>query len=146
MIRPLTIAAALLAAAITAPTATANGCPDNTCNAIQPSPVYFGQVKAGDYPTKLLTLTNHTGRKQRIRRFILAGAGGGRFTLTWKRATCRIDMRLLQGESCTLVVRVTTERVDYQETNLQVNYGRSTAFRHGQRGQWNAVVFARVVA
>lgn len=115
-------------------------------NAIQPSPIYFGVVKSGTHPTKTATVTNHTGHAQRIRKFILAGAGGGRFTLTSKRATCRLNLRLANGDSCTVVIRVATERVEFQETNLQINYGRSLRYPHGQRGQWNAFVFAHVVA
>jgi len=134
----------IAAAALLATAGTAHATPKD--NAIQPSPAYFGKVTAGTHPTKTLTVTNHTGRSQHIRRFILAGAGGGKFTLTWRRATCRVDTLLPSGASCTVVVRVATEKPEYWETNLQINYGRSTQFRHGQRGQWNAFVFANVVA
>ena len=115
-------------------------------NAIQPSPAYFGKVVAGTHPVKLLRVTNRTGRQERIRKFILAGAGGGKFSLTWKTATCRVNMLLKNKESCTVAVRVVTNVPEFWETNLQINYGRSTHYRHGRRGQWNGFVFANVVA
>ena len=114
-------------------------------NAIQPSPVYFGTVKSGDHPTKTLTLKNVTGHRQTIRRFDLDGAGGRKFTLTWTRATCYAGLRLAPKQTCTLVVRVATERPEFWQTTLSVYYGRPLAFKHGTRGQFNTAVFAHVV-
>jgi hypothetical protein len=115
-------------------------------NAIQPSPVFFGEVKAGDHPKKLLTLTNHTGRKQTLRKFILEGAGGGKFGLgVGDGATCRRWMNLKNGRSCTFYVRVVTDFPDWWETNIQINYG-PRIMGLPKRGQWNAIVFAHVVA
>lgn len=133
----------LAAVALLAAPATASAAPKD--NAIQPSPAYFGKVVAGTHPTKTLTLTNHTKRNQYIRKFILAGAGGGKFSLTWRTATCRVGLNLQPGGHCTIVVRVTTTMPEYWETNLQVNYGPRLLARP-KRGQWNAFVFANVVA
>lgn len=113
-------------------------------NAIQPSPAYFGKVVAGTHPTKTLTVHNPTSRNQYLRKFILAGAGGGKFTLTWKHATCRLGMNLKADASCTVVVRVLATMPEYWETNLQINYGPRLLARP-KRGQWNAFIFANVV-
>jgi hypothetical protein len=115
-------------------------------NAIQPSPVYFGQVQAGTHPHKDLVLKNVTGRRQVLRRFDLAGAGGRKFTLTWRHATCRVGTVLEAGQTCTLRVRVATERPEFWQTTLSVYYGRPPHFKRGTRGQFNTAVFAHVVA
>jgi hypothetical protein len=130
-------------AALLAVPATAQAAPKD--NAIQPSPAYFGKVEAGTHPTKTLTVTNRTSRNQYIRKFILAGAGGGKFTLTWRHATCRLGMNLQPKQSCTVVVRVVTTMPEYWETNLQINYGPRLLARP-KRGQWNGFIFANVVA
>jgi hypothetical protein len=137
-----TITIATIVAALATPV-VAQAAPKD--NAIQPSPAYFGKVAAGTHPTKTLTLTNHTKRNQYIRKFILAGAGGGKFSLTWRAATCRVGLNLQPGGHCTIVVRVATSFPEYWETNLQVNYGPRLLSRP-KRGQWNAFVFANVVA
>lgn len=139
MIRTILIAATTLIAL----PATAQALPKD--NAIQPSPAYFGKVVAGTHPTKTLTVTNHTGRNQYIRKFILAGAGGGKFSLTFHNQTCHVGLNLRQDESCTVGVRVVTVMPEYWETNLQINYGPRLLAR-AKRGQWNGVVFANVVA
>lgn len=135
---------AIAAAAIAGTTGAAEAA--STDNAIQPSPVYFGAVKSGTHPTKTLTVKNVTGHKQYLRRFDLAGAGGGKFTLTWRTATCYAGRALLPGKTCSLVVRVKTERVEFWQTTLSVYFGRPLHFKHGTRGQFNTAVFAHVVA
>jgi hypothetical protein len=144
--RIIIAAAALVAIALPATAARASGgCPDNSCNATQPSPLYFGEVVAGTHPVKQITLTNHTDRNQYIRKFILAGAGGGKFTLSgWPMHTCHLGMNLRRGESCTLQVRVLTTFPAWWETNLQINAGPRIMSRP-KRVVWNGVIFAHVV-
>lgn len=148
MIKRIMIAAvAIVAIALPASAAQASGknCPDKSCNATQPSPLFFGEVKAGTHPVKQVTLTNHTGRNQYIRQFILAGAGGGKFSLSgWLSHTCHVGMNLRDGQSCTLQVRVVTSFPSWWETNLQINYGPRIQAR-AKRGIWNGVIFAHVV-
>lgn len=140
MKRTTVLLAALVAALAVAPSAAA----DRTDNAIQPSPVYFGTVKSGQHPTKLLTLKNVTGHSQWLRRFDLAGAGGRKFTLSWRGTTCGI-IRLAPGATCTLRVRVATDRPEFWQTTLSVYYGLPSKYTHGTRGQFNTAVFAHVV-
>jgi hypothetical protein len=114
-------------------------------NALQPSPVYFGKVQAGTHPTVTVTVTNDTARNQYLRAIGLSGAGGGKFTYTWRRATCRVGMNLLAGESCTLVVRVAASLPEWYESHMLVNYGPRIHARP-MRGNWNGAVYAHVVA
>ncbi len=130
-----------LAALLTAGPAQAS-----PANALQPANVYFGQVVSGQHPTKTITVRNPTGRNQVIRRFDLSGAGGRKFTLTWTHATCRAGMKLSPASTCTLVVRVATTKPEFWQTVVSVYYGRSPAFKHGTRGQFNGAVYAHVVA
>lgn len=134
------VGAAAFAALLTAGPAQAS-----PANALQPANVYFGKVVSGTHPTRTITLRNPTGRQQIIRRFDLAGAGGRKFTLTWAHATCYAGLKLAAGDTCTLVVRVKTTRPEFWQTTLSVYYGRSLAFKHGTRGQFNGSVYARVV-
>ena len=114
-------------------------------NALQPANVYFGQVVSGDHPTRSILVTNHTGRNQYIRGFILAGSGGNKFSNTWTTATCRVGMNLRNNESCTLTVRVVTTRVEFWQSVQSVVYGPRLLGR-APRGQWNGGVYANVVA
>lgn len=136
----------LLLAAVATLAVAAPASASNKDNAIQPSPVYFGKVDSGQHPKKMLSVKNVTGHNQTLRRFDLAGAGGNKFVLTWTHASCRLGTLLKPGESCSLVVRVKTERPEYWQTTLSVYYGRPLAFRHGTRGQFNTAVFAHVVS
>lgn len=138
MIRPVLIAAAIGSLIVPA---AAQASP---ANALQPANVYFGQVKSGTHPTAVVTLKNVTKHRQWLRRFDLAGAGGRKFSLTWKHATCGI-IRLNPGQTCTLVVRVATTKPEYWQTTLSVYYGLPSKYPHGTRGQFNGSVYAHVV-
>lgn len=135
-----TAAIAIAALLVAAPAASAT-----PANALQPANVYFGHVVSGDHPTRTITVRNPTGHTQYIRRFDLAGAGGRKFTLTWTRATCRVDMRLAPRDTCTIVVRVATTKPEFWQSVVSVYYGRPTHFLRGTRGQWNGAVYAHVV-
>lgn len=117
----------------------------SAANALQPANVYFGTVQAGDHPTATITVTNHTGRNQFIRGFMLAGSGGNKFSNTWASATCYTGLNLRNGESCTLVVRVVTDHPEFWQSVQEVIYGPRLAGR-APRGQWNGGVYAHVVA
>lgn len=136
----LIVAAVVAAIAAGAPAANAS-----PANALQPANVYFGKVQSGNHPTAAVTLKNVTGRNQYIRRFDLAGAGGGKFTLTWGAATCYAGLNLKPGDTCTVVVRVKTTRPEYWQTTLSVYYGPRIHARPA-RGQFNGSVYAHVVA
>ena len=138
MIRTLIISALALLAFTGAAQGSAN-------NALQPANVYFGEVVSGTHPTATITVTNHTGRNQYIRGFLLAGSGGNKFSNTWRHATCYAGLNLLNGESCTLVVRVVTERPEFWQSVQEVVYGPRILGR-APRGQWNGAVYAHVVA
>lgn len=114
-------------------------------NALQPANVYFGQVKSGTHPTAIVTVKNVTKHRQWLRRFDLAGAGGRKFTLTWRDTTCGI-IRLNPGQTCTLRVRVATTKPEFWQTTLSVYYGLPSKYAHGTRGQFNGSVYAHVVA
>lgn len=130
----------LLGAALIPSAAQAN---PNT--ALQPANVYFGKVQSGQHPTAIITLRNPTSRNQYIRRFSLAGAGGNKFRLTWGGVTCHTMLNLLPGDSCTLRVRVATERPEFWQTTLMVVYGPRIMARPA-RGQFNGSVYAHVIA
>lgn len=134
------LAAVMVAAAVAAPAAVAS-----PANALQPANVYFGKVVAGNHPTQAITVKNVTSRNQYIRRFDLAGAGGGKFTLTWGAATCYAGLNLKRGDTCTIVVRVKTERPEFWQTTVSVYYGPRIMARPA-RGQFNGSVYAHVVA
>lgn len=140
-VKRTTIVAAVMVAAIAAPSAASA----SPANALQPANVYFGKVVSGDHPKATVTLKNVTGHQQYLRRFDLAGAGGRKFTLTWKHATCYAGKLLKAGQTCTLTVRVATERPEFWQTTLSVYYGRPLHFHRGTRGQFNGSVYAHIV-
>lgn len=140
MKRTTVLLAALVAALAIAPGASA--APKD--NAIQPSPVYFGAVQSGQHPTKTLTVKNVTAKKVWIHSFGLAGAGGGKFTNTWRTATCTTGLGLRPGQTCTIVVRVKTTRPEFYTTVQEVSYG-GPHIRHKRTGQFNVTIYAHVV-
>jgi len=134
---------AMFAALGLAPTASAN--PRNT---LQPSNVYFGRVKSGTHPERVVTVANHTGSPQVIRRFLIAGAGGMKFTLVARKgatvATCHLGTLLADHASCTIIVRVKTATPEFWQSVIDVFYASSSTARVA--GQWNGGVYADVIA
>lgn len=133
---------AVAAAVIAAPAAQAN--PANT---LQPSNVYFGRVVAGQHPERVVTLRNPNAHTMVLRRFLIAGAGGQKFTLVGRKgsigATCRIGLHLTAHTSCTLIYRVKTTKPEYWQAVVSVYY---TWLGHSTLRQANGAVYAHVVA
>lgn len=134
---------ATLVATLVAPTA-AQANPRNT---LQPANVYFGQVKAGTHPERVIRVANHTGSAQAIHRFLIAGSGGAKFTLVAhdgaRTATCHVGTILVDGASCTIIVRVKTATPEYWQSVIMVTYGATAT--SAWAGQWNGAVYAHVV-
>lgn len=120
----------------------------NPRNTLQPSNVYFGRVKSGTHPERVVTVANHTGSPQVIRRFLIAGAGGMKFTLVARKgstvATCHIGTLLADHASCTIIVRVKTTTPEFWQSVIDVFYASSPTAPVA--GQWNGGVYADVVA
>ena len=129
----LILAAALMLAA----PAVASANPRNT---LQPANVYFGHVVSGQHPERVVTVANHTGSAQVIRRFLIAGSGGAKFTLVAKkgavRASCHIGMTLANKATCTIIVRVKTTVPEFWQSVIDVFY---------PGGVWNGGVYADVI-
>jgi len=144
MIRKVLIILIILGAMLAAATA-AHANPRNT---LQPSNVYFGRVKSGTHPERVVTVANHTGSPQVIRRFLIAGAGGMKFTLVARKgstvATCRVGTLLADHASCTIIVRVKTATPEFWQSVIDVFYASSSTARVA--GQWNGGVYADVIA
>lgn len=113
-------------------------------NAIQPYATHFGMVPSGTHPSHELTLRNPTDRTQWIHRFGLEGAGGRKFTLSFRGETCHIGTRLAPGKSCTFRVRVATSKPEWWQSVISVYYGSHYLARKA-RGQFNSSVYAHIV-
>lgn len=127
---------AMAALLVIAPTASAS-----PSNAMQPANVYFGQVKSGQHPERVVTVRNPTGSSVTITRFLIAGAGGKKFTLVGSdgttQASCHVGTTLRPGGSCTIIERVKTTAPEYWQAVVSVWYAG---------GQFNGGVYAHVVA
>lgn len=121
----------------------------NPRNTLQPSNVYFGRVHAGQHPERVVTVANHTGSPKVITRFLIAGSGGGKFTLVRSglgtTATCRLGMRLRSRATCTIIVRVKTTVPEFWQAVIDVFYRAPLGSVMGSRGVWNGAVYADVV-
>ena len=131
----------LVAAAVAIGLAAAGGALASTKNAIQPAHVYFGTVVSGDHPNTLVTLHNGTGRAHKLRVIGFAGANRYKFTNPTRPSTCKEGMILAAGATCTIDIRVHTEKVGWWRTALSVRYRPLKDARY-----WTAEVSAHVVA
>ena len=118
----------------------------NPNNALTPSNVYFGKVVSGQHPTKLVTVRNPTGEQVFIKKFLIAGAGGQKFTLVGTdskghRSTCHVGNTIPAGGSCTIIERVKTTKPEYWQAVVSVWYSADSG-----SGQFNGAVYADVVA
>lgn len=138
----------LAAALLLAIPATASA---NARNTLQPSNVYFGRVVSGEHPSRVVTVANHTGSAKVITRFLIAGAGGQKFTLVRHKgsytSTCRLGMKLRNRASCTIIVHVKTTVPEFWQAVIDVFYRAplSSGAIRGGSGVWNGSVYADVI-
>lgn len=97
----------------------------NAQNSIQPAHAYFGEVKLGDHPVKLLTWHNGTGKARKIHRIDLSGSGGNIFATSGDETTCRHARIIPKGGSCVIQVHVKTDHIPlgWARSSLSLRFG-----------------------
>lgn len=124
MNRTITLAALALVAVAAVPVAASA----NARNSMQPAHVYFGAVKSGQHPNRIVTLHNGTGAPETVKAVAVAGAGGYVFTISANTAAlaatnlprCKPGLVLAAGARCAIDVHLHTVRVGWFRSVLRV--------------------------